>query len=416
MISEYSKPYVKRITLLAIMVYFSSYITRINYGAIISEFISTESVAKTSAAIITTAAFITYGAGQIISGILGDRFDPKKLIFYGSLVTVAMNTVMSFIAPNIMLMSVCWGINGFAQAFMWPPLVRILMQSLKPEDYDKSVIKVAYGSSGGTIAVYLISPFIIKWLNYKYVFRFSALLSLILTAVWFFTSKKIILWNHTEKVKKSEQGDIRKSSTEAFVYRLLVFIVLSIIIQGMLRDGISTWFPNYISEVFDVPNTKSILIAVVLPVFHLGCSLLTYRILKMFKGNVFVCLTAFFVLISVLTVSLKLCGSGFVVVSVLLFALINGFAHSINVLQTEFMPKLFSFTGKISTYAGILNACTYVGSAVSTYAFAFITNKYGWNATLISWIAFAASGALLTLVCTMVSKTKMKSDTNNTEV
>lgn len=398
------RKYVSRITLLGIMVYFSSYITRINYAAIISEFITAESVTKTSAAIVTTAAFITYGLGQIVSGILGDKFDPRKLIFLGSAVTVSMNIAISFAAPNIPLMTAIWALNGFSQAFMWPPLVKILMFCLSPEDYDRSIVKIAYGSSGGTIAVYLFSPFIIRYLGYRNVFRFSAGFSLVFTVIWLIASSGATAGADFTVKKAKAVKEETGSQPSKYIFALLPFIILSIIIQGMLRDGISTWFPNYISEVFNIPNTKSILIAVVLPVFHLVCSLLTYNVLKAMHNNVFACLTFFFGVIMTFVIILKLCGGSLIMLSVFMFAMVNGLAHSINILQTEYMPKYFAFTGKISTYTGLLNACTYIGSAVSTYAFAYISKNFGWDTTLTSWVIFAMSGALIALLCLTVSK------------
>lgn len=401
-----SKNIAGKITLLAIMVYFSSYITRINFGAIISAFISAENASKTDAALVTTVAFITYGLGQIISGVLGDKFDPRILILSGSVITASMNIVMSFVAPNIFFMCIAWGFNGFAQAFMWPPLVKILMACLSPEDYDKSVVKIAYGSSGGTIAVYLFSPFIIENFGYRNVFRVSAFFCLIFTSVFALFANKITA-NADFSGKAVKQNNISETEkTPKIIFAILPLILLTIVIQGMLRDGISTWFPNYISEVFNVPNTKSILTAVVLPVFHLGCSLLTYRILKALRNNVFAALSSFFVLIALFVVCLKLCGENFIAISVIMFALINGFAHSINVLQTEYMPRFFKATGKVSTYAGILNAATYVGSAVSTYAFASISVNYGWGTTLNSWVIFALSGGLLAVICMLAISKK----------
>ena len=62
------------------LTYFISYLTRINYGAVIVEIVRTEGITKSAASLATTGSFITYGLGQIISGYLGDRMRPKYLI------------------------------------------------------------------------------------------------------------------------------------------------------------------------------------------------------------------------------------------------------------------------------------------------------------------------------------------------
>ena len=74
---------IQKITYLFMITYMVSYITRINYGAIISEMVASTGISKSMLSLALTGSFATYGIGQIISGICGDRFHPKKLLSYG---------------------------------------------------------------------------------------------------------------------------------------------------------------------------------------------------------------------------------------------------------------------------------------------------------------------------------------------
>ena len=74
------------------LVYFISYLTRQNYSAVMVDIIESEGYAKSAAGAAVTGLFITYGAGQIISGLLGDKISPKKLITIGLLASAAMTT------------------------------------------------------------------------------------------------------------------------------------------------------------------------------------------------------------------------------------------------------------------------------------------------------------------------------------
>ena len=76
---------------------------------------------KTLLYMALTGIAITYGGGQIISGICGDRISPKKLISYGLILTVFMNILIPFCTNHYQMLAV-WCVNGFAQAFMWPPI------------------------------------------------------------------------------------------------------------------------------------------------------------------------------------------------------------------------------------------------------------------------------------------------------
>ena len=75
--------HISRMTLLFALTYMVSYITRINYGAIISEMVRVTCFSRSQLSMALTGSFITYGVGQIISGICGDGFSPKKILSFG---------------------------------------------------------------------------------------------------------------------------------------------------------------------------------------------------------------------------------------------------------------------------------------------------------------------------------------------
>jgi sugar phosphate permease len=120
-------------------------------------------------------SFVTYGAGQVVSGIFGDRVSPKKLVTLGLGLTVCMNLLMTF-CQNPWQMLAVWSVNGFAQSFMWPPMVKILAQTLNDDDYKFAVNKVSWGSSAGTIFVYLTAPLLLSLLSWRWVFVCSAIM------------------------------------------------------------------------------------------------------------------------------------------------------------------------------------------------------------------------------------------------
>ena len=68
------------------------------------------------------------------------------------------------------------------------------------------------------------------------------------------------------------------------------------------------------------------------------------------------------------------------------------------------IPSFFSHTGKVSTVSGVLNACTYIGSALSTYGIALLSENLGWGFTLLSWLALALAGTALCLVAARLWK------------
>jgi len=62
------KKQIKRFRLLFMFTYMVSYLTRINYGAIIVEMSDNMGIAATLLSLAVTGSFITYGVGQLING------------------------------------------------------------------------------------------------------------------------------------------------------------------------------------------------------------------------------------------------------------------------------------------------------------------------------------------------------------
>lgn len=384
-----TKKEVKRITLLFTLAYMVSYMTRINYGAIISEIASAENLSKSTLSLALTGSFITYGTGQIISGVCGDRFSPKNLVFGGLLVTAVMNLLIPFCQNPYQMLAV-WCVNGFAQSFLWPPLVMLMTTLLSEEDYKSTSVKVSWGSSFGTILVYLISPLIISVLGWQKVFLFSAVCALVMAFVWNRTCYDIPI------LPKNTPFQRRKTKASFFT-PLMLGIMTAIILQGMLRDGVTTWMPSYIAETYQFSNSISILSGVVLPLFGILCFQLASTLYRSVFPNPLLCSGVIFGVGALSAAALFALSGKNAAFSILSAATLTGCMHGINLILICMVPPFFKKSGNVGTVSGTLNACTYIGSAISTYGTAFLSEQFDWNCTLFLWILIAAMGAVICL-------------------
>lgn len=76
-----------------------------------------------------TGCFVTYGIGQLLCGFLGDKFQPRKMIFTGLAATSLCN-LLAALFPRMEVIIPLWCLNGFFQSMLWPPLVRIMAEAL----------------------------------------------------------------------------------------------------------------------------------------------------------------------------------------------------------------------------------------------------------------------------------------------
>lgn len=378
------------LVLLFAATYMISYITRINYGAIISEMQTATGFSKSLLSMSLTGSFITYGLGQVVSGICGDKISPKKLVLWGLLATVVMNLLIPVCADPYQMLIV-WSINGFAQSFMWPPIIKIMTDVLPEAEYKKAVTKVSWGSSVGTIVVYLLSPLLISVAGWRSVFVFSAALGIVMLFVWN---------KFATDVQAVQPREVTSAPKTGSLFTPLLFgVMVAIVLQGMLRDGVTTWMPSYIAEIYHLSNEISILTGVILPVFSILCFQAALLVYARKPDNPLVCATLFFFVGAVASVGIRLFDGQNAAVSVVLFALLTGSMHGVNLMLISMIPPYFQKTGKVSTVSGILNACTYIGSAASTYGVAVLSEKLGWNYTVLIWLVIAACGTAICLIC-----------------
>ena len=396
-----SKKDINFLTFLCAAVYFVSYVSRINLGAVLVEVVNSGFAEKKTAALALTVCSITYGVGQLISGYLGDKFKPQNIIFMGFFITAAMNISVGALSKGGALV-VLWAINGFAQALMWPPLVKILSSRLSDETYKKAVVKVSWGSSMGTIAVYLLAPVIIKFLTVKLVFIISGALAVIMAFIWKLVYEKYKPFSSaviTKSIKRDENGgDVPVAKFNGFVITLLISVMLAIVLQGALRDGVTNWTPSYISDMFKLDSSVSILTGVILPVFSILSFTVTSFVNRKLIKNEIVCAGAVFGIGALSATLLVLIGDRSVVLSLLLLALLVGCMHGVNLILVCMIPAKFSKFGKVSFISGLINSSTYLGAAISTYGIALFTEEFGWTKTIVLWSVVAYAGALICIV------------------
>lgn len=392
---------VKILSFLCPLIYFASYMTRKNYSIVMADIIISEGITNAEASLAATLSLISYGAGQIISGILGDKFKPQNIILCGLSLTTLMNIFMP-LTDDFTLRSIIWFINGFAQSMLWPPLVRIMAATMDHSTYNKVCTNVNVAGISGTILLYITASAIwIKYFNWKYVFISSAAVSGIIAVIWVIGFSKASKGQHLfEKTETSDIKDKKEStlSPKKLLMSGFLFIAVAIIAQGALRDGISDWVPTFIINTFQMESSSAILKSVLIPVF----GVISVKLVGIVNGK--------FVKDEVKAGTVTF-GIGFIGCLLLLFiykenqyvtlilaAIITGFMHGVNYFLICIVPARFEKYNAVSTMSGVINSLTYVGSAAATYGFGAISDNFGWNTVLISWVAVALIGTVCCFV------------------
>lgn len=405
---------IRVLTWLCIFAYFVSYLTRKDFAAVLAAFTAAEGVEKSAASIVTVALFVCYGTGQLLSGYLGDRASPRRMITVGLLVTAGVNLLMPFLGRNLVLMAVFWGVNGVAQAMMWPPMVKILIDCLTADDYRKACVNVCWGSSLGTIGVYLLSSFFVRVTgDWRPIFPVVAAIAVVTAAVWERGVARVEAYREAQGTalgppdapdgdeSGKETKDKRSPQNKRFNLFLLspiLPIFIAIVFQGMLRDGLESWMPSYLAEGYGLETSGAILSSVVMPLFTLVCIRVTAFIFRKWFRNELTCSAAIFGVAAAASLLLYVFHGKSTALAVLLVSFVAAAMHGVNLILVCMVPSVYEKYGNVSFVSGLLNACTYIGSALFTYGIARIAEVWDWKTTVFGW---ALAGTCGVLVCAL---------------
>lgn len=384
------------------LVYFVSYFSRKDFAAVMEGMISENIVTHDLAGLALTMLFIFYGAGQLVSGYLGDKLKPSYLIVFGLSVTAVCNLFVPIVSADSMMV-VLWGINGFAQAMLWPPIVKILSNHLDHERYVTANLIVTSAAHIATILLYLYAPLCLRFFSWETVFFTSSAIAFFALIVFIISLSLVLPKEPTVKVKKNKESGVCSESVVSILRRTGVIpIFVCIVMCGFLRDGIESWLPTLYSEAFNRDASESILVSVILPVFSIisiSAIKVVHRV-KIFNNEasgsaiLFAAATLMCIPLSFLIgVDSPLAR----IVSLFLTALVCASMHGINFLLISCLPGRFSRFGRASTVSGLTNAFVYIGAAAASYGIALISKSLGWTATVIFWIAVALIGVLMVI-------------------
>ena len=379
-------------TALCCIVYFTSYLTRLNYAASLTAIIEDMGTTKALASLAVTGSFFTYGLGQVLSGCVGDLVRPHRMIILGLCGTSVCNVLLPLM-PSAGVMSAVWCVNGFFQAMLWPPLVRIMAEYLQPEDYQRASVFVSAASSVGTVAVYFLVPLCILAGGWRIAFYAAAVCGVGVAVLWRFGARAFGLTALTGSPARWEQQRPQTPLRHIFRASGLGLIAVAIILQGTLRDGITTWMPTTLTDVYHIPAAAAIAVTAIVSMFNIVSVFTASYLQNKLHNELLTSAVLFAVSLGSTALLVPFYASGVVFSSLLMSLAIAGSA-GVNHMLISRVPVYFARYNRVSTMSGLLNFFTYVGSALSTYGIALLSEHFGWAVTIAVWAAIALVGTL----------------------
>ena len=215
--------------------------------------------------------------------------------------------------------------------------------------------------------------------------------------------------------QENEMREIVKTKGKLYPFKYVIsnksFIIWMIVafVTGIARYGLISWIPVYFKETFAIDVTDGLLRSLVLPV-GMGVGTLVIPALTdiIWKEN-----RLYHVILSSVIGAASVGGfllldprvpAQLVLIEILLFVA-GFFIYAINGITWAFAADIGGrvFSG---TSSGVLNFCCYMGSAVQSIVYGFISEKLGWSIVFFSISAFC----LLVTLISAVTCIKQKKD------
>ena len=99
--------------------------TRKSFNFVMPAMLTDLGLQKADIGIMGTAFYLTYGVSKFLSGVLGDRSNPRYFMGIGLMMTGVVNILFGM-SSSVFMFITLWMINAFFQGWGWPPCSKIL--------------------------------------------------------------------------------------------------------------------------------------------------------------------------------------------------------------------------------------------------------------------------------------------------
>lgn len=253
------------------LLYTSFYMCRYNLsianGAISQEF----GFSKADMGTIITTALLAYAFGQIINGLLADRFGGKRAMLIGAAGTIVMNVLFGVASfwGMLGLFVAIRGVDGYMQAFGAPGMIKVNAAWFGRRERGRFAGIFGFMINLGRFGIFTLGPallagflFLGLWqippLHWRWLFWIPAGITVVIaTAMAIFVKDTPEEAGFPNMNPEEETGDGVRATAGTVLRTIasnpVVWVIASAYAcTGAVRQGIDQWFPRFMQEAHHV--------------------------------------------------------------------------------------------------------------------------------------------------------------------
>ena len=252
----------------------------------------------------------------------------------------------------------------------------------------------------GTFLSYALSALYIDLEIYEAIFYTASALMLVGVVFWLIINLKNAKFVSGEESKPTENKVIltEKVVSKTPFYFFMFSLFVAAIGAGFIRDGVQTWFPTILEDVFGMGESISTLLSLALPLVSLVGVIIGQKVTDHMKkpaisSGVSLLGTALLILIVTLTLKYEL-----VALVILCFAISVMFMNIVVHNSTGVLPFRMKNYIHVGFISGLLDSFIYVGSGVATYVLGALSSTLGWSDVFTIIIIVAGVLGVISLI------------------
>lgn len=200
----------------------------------------------------------------------------------------------------------------------------------------------------------------LEWFGWRAAFYAPGLWLMLISVVWVVGFGYLQAYCQREGVEEEEEqtelasqsGQPRLAFWTMMTIPGVLMMLVPVVMHGVLKDGVTSWVPAYITENFHTDPAFSVLVTTLLPVVNLTGAVAAQFVYNRISRNEFTASALFFTLAIAALSALLLWGQNSLVLTLILFALITSSTLAINTLLVSILPLRFERYGRASVCPG----------------------------------------------------------------
>ncbi len=376
------------IGIVCIFSYLVSYYSRQLLGVTSPSMIAAGLYTEGFVGLLSSVFMVTYAAGQLFNGILGDILNPKKLIACG-LFGTSITSIFFPLFPFVWMRLVCYALLGFSLSMLRGPLVKIISENTSQNHSRTICTFFSVASFAGPFVASILS-ILFDW---EWVFVAAGCMTLVicicaLAVITRFEKKGQITYRSGKK--DGIKGVLSVFKIERFSFYMIVGAVIETAITA-----VAFWVPTYLTQRLGFAAEFANSIYAVICFCKGMMPFLSLALFRMTKENDILLMRIFFALATLFYVGAAFVSMPWVNVILLALALMStGCASAL--LWSIYIPGMGK-TGRVSSINGILDCSGYIVAALCNLVFGFVAQYLNWTGVVLLWAGIVLIGLIAAL-------------------